>query len=58
MNHKTALLTETIEENIRENQKRMDDATVSMEQIQESTNECKEIISVLGEESKEIIGIV
>lgn len=37
---------------------RMDDATDSMEQIHRSTNECKKVISTLGEESKEIIGIV
>lgn len=58
MNHKTALLTDQIEENTQENQKRMKEATASMEQIHSSTNECKEIISTLGEESKEIIGIV
>lgn len=58
MNHKTARLTDQIGENTVENQKRMDDATVSMEQIYKSTNECKQIISTLGEESKEIIGIV
>ena len=58
MNHKTALLTDQIGENTQENQKRMDDATVSMEQIHNSTNECKQIISNLGEESKEIIGII
>lgn len=58
MNHKTALLTDQIGKNTQENQKRMDDATVSMEQIHKSTNECKQIISNLGEESKEIIGII
>lgn len=58
MNHQTAKLTEQIGENTKENQQRMDDATVSMEQIHSSTNVCKEIITVLGEESKEIIGIV
>ncbi|MBQ8625137.1 MAG: hypothetical protein IJ419_03070, partial [Agathobacter sp.] len=58
MNHKTALLTEQIGENTKENQKRMDDATLSMEQIHNSTEQCKEIINNLGEESKEIIGIV
>ena len=58
MNHRTALLTDQIRENTQENQKRMDDATVSMEQIHSSTNECKQIISTLGEESKEIIGII
>ena len=58
MNHKTAILTDQIGENTRENQKRMDDATANMEQIYKSTNECKQIITNLGEESKEIIGIV
>ena len=41
-----------------ENQKKMDDATNSMEHIHESTNECKDIIWKLGEESKEILGII
>ena len=58
MNHRTAMLTDQIGENTQENQKRMDDATDSMEQIHRSTNECKKVISTLGEESKEIIGIV
>lgn len=58
MNHKTALLTDQIRENTKENQNRMQDATANMEQIHNSTNECKEIISSLGEESKEIIGII
>lgn len=58
MNHKTAQLTDQISANTQENQKRMDDATASMEQINKSTNECKQIITALGEESQEIIGIV
>ncbi len=58
MNHRTAQLTDKISENTLENQKRMNDATSSMEQINSSTNQCKEIISNLGEESKEIIGII
>ena len=58
MNHKTAMLTEQIEENTQDNQKRMSEATASMEQINSSSKECKEIIAALGEESKEIIGIV
>ena len=58
MNHTTALLTEQIGENTKENQKRMDDATANMEQISLSTDVCKQIIYNLGEESKEIIGIV
>lgn len=58
MNHKTAQLTDHISENTKENQQRMTDATSCMEQIHESTGECKVIINTLGEESKEIIGIV
>lgn len=58
MNHKTAGLTEQIAEKTRENQQRMDDATTGMEQIYTSTSECKGIIHSLGEESKQIIGIV
>lgn len=58
MNHRTAMLTDQIGENTQENQKRMDDATDSMEQIHRSTSECKKVICTLGEESKEIIGIV
>ena len=58
MNHRTALLTDQIGENTRENQSRMNEATASMEKIHHSTNDCKQIISNLGEESKEIIGIV
>ena len=58
MNHKTASLTDMIGDNTKENQQRMNDATASMEQIHSSTNECKQIIFTLGEESKEIIGII
>lgn len=58
MNHKTAQLTDRIGDNTRENQNRMDEATENMEQIHDSTNVCKEIITNLGEESKEIIGII
>ncbi len=58
MNHKAAALTNEIRENTMQNQQRMDEATDSMTQINQSTNECKVIISNLGEESKEIIGIV
>lgn len=58
MNHRTAKLTEEIGKNTQENQQRMEDATASMEQIHNSTNQCKKIIGNLGEESKEIIGIV
>ena len=39
-------------------QNKMNSATESMEQIHRSTNECKEIVWKLGEESKEILGII
>ena len=58
MNHMTANLTEEIGVNTKENQKRMDEATGNMEQISRSTDVCKQIIYNLGEESKEIIGII
>lgn len=58
MNHKTATLAKQIGENTQENQERMVEATENMEQIHESTAVCKDIIEKLGEESKEIIGIV
>lgn len=58
MNHRTALLTDDIGKTTRENQKRTDDAMISMEEIHASTEECKQIITKLGEESQEIIGIV
>ena len=58
MNHNTAALTDRIGENSEENQNRMDEATANMEQIYKSTGECKEIVTNLGEQSKEIIGIV
>lgn len=58
MNHRTALLTEDIGKNTAENQKRMNDATRSMEDIHICTDECRDIITRLGEKSKEIIGIV
>ena len=41
-----------------DNQNKMDSATESMEQIHRSTNECKDIVWRLGEESKEILGII
>ena len=58
MNHRTARLTDRIGQNTKENQRLMDEATENMEQINKSTEECGEIIRTLGEESKEIIGIV
>jgi len=57
-NHETAVLTGQIEKNTQENQSRMEEATVTMEQIYKSTEESKQIIFSLGEASKEIIGIV
>lgn len=58
LNHEATVLTGQIEFNTRENQKRMEEATGNMEQIFRSTEECKEIISTLGDASQEIIGIV
>lgn len=58
MNHCMVMLTDKISENANENQKRMEDVTSSMEQIHNSTDECKAIITNLGEESKEIMGII
>jgi len=58
MNHRTAQLTDRIGQNTKENQKLMNAATENMEQINKSTETCEEIIRTLGEESKEIIGIV
>lgn len=58
LNHETALLTGQIELNTQENQSRMEEATGIMEQIFQSTDACKQIISMLGEASQEIIGIV
>lgn len=58
MNHRTALLTDDIGKNTIENQRHMNEATSGMEEIHDCTNECKQIISDLGEKSKEIIGII
>lgn len=58
MNHRTALLTDDIGKDTEENQRRMDDATASMQEIHASTDECKQIIMNLGKESNEIIGII
>lgn len=58
LNHKTASLAKQIGEETKENKLRMDEATSNMEQIYLSTDDCKQIISELGEESKEIIGII
>ena len=58
MNDQVAELARQINDRTAENQTKMDDATNSMEHIHESTSECKEIIWKLGEESKEILGII
>ena len=58
LNHETAMLTERIERNTQDNQNRMQEATENMEQIYQSTEECKKIIRILGDASQEIIGIV
>ena len=58
MNSQVAKLSKEINERTKENQKKMDEATEGMEQIHQSTNECKDIIWQLGEESKEILGII
>lgn len=58
MNHKATSLAEEIGVNTKENQNRMDEATQNMEQIYESTNDCKQIVYALGEDSKEIVGII
>lgn len=58
MNGQVAELAREINQRTSENQEKMDDATNSMEHIHASTSECKDIISKLGEESKEILGII
>lgn len=58
INGQVAELARQINERSEDNQNKMNDATASMEQIHTSTNECKEIIWQLGEESKEILGII
>lgn len=58
MNGQVAELAKQVSERTKDNQEKMDEATASMEQIHTSSNECREIISKLGEESKEILGII
>ena len=58
MNGQLAELARQINDRTAENQKKMNDATDSIEHIHESTGQCKEIIWRLGEESKEILGII
>ena len=58
MNGQVAELARQINERTADNQEKMNDATDSIEHIHQSTCECKEIIWKLGEESKEILGII
>lgn len=58
MNHKAALLTEDIGHSTEENRKRMEEMTVSMEEMAAGTEESKRIVTDLGDKSKEIISIV
>lgn len=58
MNHKTALLTDDIGMKTSENQMCMEEANMTMQEIYDSTDACKRIITYLGKESEEIIGIV
>lgn len=58
MNNRIAKLAEHVNEQAQENQDKMDDAVKSMEQINESAMDCKAVIAQLGEESKEILGII
>lgn len=58
INRQLSTLATKINKLSADNQNKMDSATDSMEQIHLSTNECKEIVWKLGEESKEILGII
>lgn len=58
MNKQIAALSQQVNETTQVNQNRMDSATENMEQIHKSTVECKSIIHNLGEESKQILGII
>ena len=58
MNDQIAQLAEQVNKKSKENQEKMDSATGSMRQIYESANECKNVIQHLGEESKQILGII
>lgn len=57
INVRVSDLARKVNELSKDNQRNMDHATGSMKQIHMSTNQCKEIICRLGEESKEILGI-
>lgn len=58
MNEQISQLSVEINNRTADNQKKMDNATNSMQQIYEKTSECKDIIWNLGEESKKILGII
>lgn len=58
INRQLSVLANQVNQLSKENQDKMNSATESMEQIHKSTNECKEIVWKLGEESKEILGII
>ncbi len=58
LNHEATVLTGQIEKNTLENRSCMAEATDNMEQIFRSTEECKQIISTLGDASQEIMGII
>lgn len=58
INRQLSDLANQVNQLSKENQDKMNSATENMEQIHRSTNECKEIVWKLGEESKEILGII
>jgi len=58
MSEQVQKLSNQVKELTVKNQTRMKDAADSMEQINESSNVCKDVIMKLGRESEEIIGIV
>lgn len=58
INRQLSDLANQVNQLSKENQNKMNSAAESMEQIHRSTNECKEIVWKLGEESKEILGII
>ncbi len=58
LNHAATVLTGQIEQNTSENRNCMAEATDNMEKIFRSTEECKQIISTLGDASQEIMGII
>ncbi len=58
MNHQIASLAEQVNSKTKENQDKMISATQSMQQIQDSTEDCKQHMNKLGQESTEILGII